>query len=65
MQWFVFLSTTVGCLSPIHTRDKSADESQTMYASFLQLMGTQYSPEKIKGKRPIGLVNEAGLSKFS
>jgi D-aminoacyl-tRNA deacylase len=28
---------------------KSADQSRTMYASFLQYMGTQYSPEKIKG----------------
>jgi D-tyrosyl-tRNA(Tyr) deacylase len=31
------------------TCEKSADQSRTMYASFLQYMGTQYSPEKIKG----------------
>ena len=30
-------------------REKSADQSRAMYASFLQYMGTQYSPEKIKG----------------
>jgi len=32
------------------TREKSADQSRIMYASFLQYMGTQYSSEKIKGK---------------
>jgi D-Tyr-tRNA(Tyr) deacylase len=29
---------------------KPADQSQAMYASFLQFMSTQYTPEKIKGK---------------
>jgi D-tyrosyl-tRNA(Tyr) deacylase len=33
-----------------HENWKSADKSQAMYASFLQFMGTQHSPEKIKGK---------------
>jgi hypothetical protein len=47
----------LAALSPIHSfipARKSADESRAMYASFLQLMGAQYSPEKIKGKRLAG-----------
>lgn len=32
------------------TREKPADQSRATYASFLQFMGTQYSPGKIKGK---------------
>jgi hypothetical protein len=30
---------------------KSADQSRSVYSSFLQYLGSQYSPEKIKGKR--------------
>lgn len=30
--------------------EKPADQSRSVYASFLQYMGSQYSPEKIKGK---------------
>jgi hypothetical protein len=44
-QWAV-----VSLLIHSRTRLKSADQSRAMYASFLQFMGTQYSPEKIKGK---------------
>lgn len=32
------------------TREQSADQSRVMYESFLQYMGAQYAPEKIKGK---------------
>jgi len=46
---FTLMANTSKGNKPDFHRAMSADKSQAMYASFLQFMGTQYSPEKIKG----------------
>ncbi|KAN0123967.1 D-tyrosyl-tRNA deacylase [Russula decolorans] len=45
---FTLMANTSKGNKPDFHRAMSADKSQAMYASFLQFMGTQYSPEKIK-----------------
>ena len=61
--WFVFPIPFLR--ATLFIPEKSADQSRSLYASFLQSMGTQYSPEKIKGKRRpnlmTGKVSEANL----
>jgi len=46
---FTLMANTSKGKKPDFHRAMSADQSRAMYASFLQYMGTQYSPEKIKG----------------
>ena len=46
---FLFFSAAHD-LAPFTREKKSADQSRTMYGSFLQYMRAQYAPEKIKGK---------------
>jgi len=64
---FTLMANTSKGKKPDFHRAMSADESRAMYASFLQLMGAQYSPEKIKDGKfgammNVSLVNEGPVT---
>jgi len=64
---FTLMANTSKGNKPDFHRAMSADQSRTVYASFLQYMGTQYSPEKIKDGKfgammNVSLVNEGPVT---
>ncbi|KAI9437116.1 D-Tyr tRNAtyr deacylase-like domain-containing protein [Russula earlei] len=64
---FTLMANTSKGNKPDFHRAMSADQSRTMYTSFLQFMGTQYSPEKIKdgkfgAKMNVSLTNEGPVT---
>ncbi|KAI0256583.1 D-tyrosyl-tRNA deacylase [Lactifluus subvellereus] len=54
---FTLMANTSKGNKPDFHRAMSADQSRPLYASFLQYMGTQYSPEKIKDGRFGAMMN--------
>jgi len=54
---FTLMANTSKGNKPDFHRAMSADQSRSMYASFLHFMGTQYSPKKIKDGRFGAMMN--------
>jgi len=54
---FTLIANTSKGNKPDFHRAMSADQSRSLYASFLQYLGTQYSPEKIKDGRFGAMMN--------
>ncbi|KAI0005921.1 D-Tyr tRNAtyr deacylase-like domain-containing protein [Russula compacta] len=58
---FTLMGNTSKGNKPDFHRAMSADQSRTMYASFLQILGAQYSPEKIKADGKFGAMMNVSL----